>query len=43
MGRFSTVDPMAEQNYSISPYAYCAVNPVIMIDPNGMNEPAYIN
>ena len=35
IGRFTTVDPMAEKYYSISPYAYCGNNPVNRIDPNG--------
>ena len=35
MGRFTTIDPMAEKYYSISPYAYCANNPVRYIDPDG--------
>jgi len=30
------VDPLAEMDYSVSPYAYCAGNPVNMIDPTGM-------
>ena len=34
-GRFTTVDPMAENAYSGSPYAYCLDNPVIYIDPHG--------
>jgi hypothetical protein len=34
-GRFMTVDPLAEKYYSISPYAYCAGNPVRFIDPDG--------
>lgn len=29
-------DPMTENYYSISPYVYCAGNPVNQIDPNGM-------
>ena len=37
MGRFTSVDPMAEKYYSTSPYAYCAGNPVNRIDPNGMD------
>ena len=31
-----SVDPMADKYPSISPYAYCAWNPVILIDPDGM-------
>jgi RHS repeat-associated protein len=37
MGRFTSVDPHAEKYYSISPYAYCAGNPVNRIDPDGMD------
>jgi RHS repeat-associated protein len=32
---FSTQDPLAEKYYSISPYAYCANNPMRYIDPTG--------
>ncbi len=35
LDQFHTMDPMAENYYSISPYAYCANNPVNFIDPNG--------
>jgi len=35
VGRWGNVDPLAEKYYSISPYAYCAGNPVRFIDPNG--------
>jgi hypothetical protein len=34
-GRFMSVDPMAEKYYSISPYSYCAGNPVNAIDIDG--------
>ena len=34
---FTTPDPLAEQNPGISPYAYCAGNPICYIDPHGMN------
>ena len=34
-GRFTTIDPLAEKYYSVSPYAYCAGNPVNFVDPDG--------
>ena len=34
-GLFLSVDPMADKYPSISPYAYCAWNPVRLIDPDG--------
>ena len=36
--RWDRVDPLGEKYYSISPYAYCANNPVILVDPDG-NSP----
>ena len=33
---FTTMDPLCEKYYSISPYAYCAGNPMRYIDPSGM-------
>lgn len=35
-GRFTSIDPMAEKYYSISPYVYVANNPMKYIDPTGM-------
>lgn len=35
VGRWCSVDPLAHKYYSISPYAYCANNPVNWIDPDG--------
>ena len=32
---WNAIDPLAEKYYSISPYAYCANNPVNAIDPDG--------
>ena len=37
-GRFTTIDPMAEKYYNISPYAYCANNPLRYIDPDGKED-----
>ena len=34
--RFMTIDPMAEKYPGISPYMYCAGNPIAYIDPDGM-------
>ena len=41
LGRFTTVDPLAEKYYSTNPYAYCLNNPVNSIDPNGMQVKPY--
>ena len=35
IGRWHAVDPLCEKYYSISPYVYCANNPVKYIDPDG--------
>ena len=34
-GLFLSVDPMSDRYPSLSPYAYCAWNPVKLVDPNG--------
>ena len=34
--RWTTMDPLAEKYYSISPYAYCAGNPMNLVDEKGM-------
>ena len=34
-GLFLSVDPMADKYPNISPYAYCAWNPVRLVDPDG--------
>ena len=38
LGRWSTIDPMAEKCYGVSPYAYCRNSPLLFIDPSGMIE-----
>ena len=35
LGRFTTVDSLAEKHYSESLYTYCYSNPINCIDPNG--------
>ena len=34
-GLFLSVDPMADKYPNLSPYAYCAWNPVKLVDPKG--------
>ena len=36
-------DPLSEKYYGISPYAYCAGNPVNLVDPSGMWIYIYYN
>ena len=36
IGRTTTMDPLAENYYHISPYAWCGNNPVAFVDPDGM-------
>ena len=38
LGRWTSVDPLCEKYYHISPYAYCGNNPVSRIDPDGKDE-----
>ncbi|MBO7467655.1 MAG: RHS repeat-associated core domain-containing protein [Bacteroidaceae bacterium] len=35
IARFTGMDPLSEKYYHLSPYAYCANNPVNYIDPDG--------
>ena len=37
MTMWLSVDPMADKYPNISPYAYCAWNPLVLIDPDGMD------
>ena len=36
IGRFTSPDPLCEQTPEVSPYAYCAADPVNYTDPTGM-------
>ena len=37
IGRWGSMDPLAEKYYSASPYAYCNNNSILYVDPNGMD------
>ena len=41
--RFTTQDPLAEKTPHLSPYAYCAGNPMKFIDPTGESTWVYQN
>ncbi len=43
MTMWLSVDPMADKYPSISPYAYCAWNPMKLVDPEGMDTIVSIN
>ena len=36
-GRFTAIDPLCEKYFALSPYVFCANNPVNYIDPDGMD------
>jgi RHS repeat-associated protein len=36
IGRWMNIDPLAEKYPNMSPYIYCANNPLYFIDPNGL-------
>ena len=38
MTMWLSVDPMTDKYPNISPYAYCAWNPIMAIDPSGMDS-----
>ncbi len=37
IGSFNSIDPHCESYYGVSPYAYCAGDPINCIDPTGMD------
>ncbi len=41
-GAFNSIDPLCEEYYHISPYAYCGANPIAQIDPNGLDWYSYV-
>jgi RHS repeat-associated protein len=43
IGRWSAIDPLAEKYASITPYNYCANNPMIFIDTDGKKIIAFFN
>ena len=43
LGRTTTLDPKATEYFSISPYAWCAGNPVKFVDPDGRDATVVIN
>ena len=40
-GMFTSMDPLCEKYYHISPYVYCAGNPVRYVDPDGKDWYSY--
>ncbi len=43
VGRWTTVDPLAGKYPNLSPYSYCANNPIIHIDPDGRDYGLYFD
>ena len=43
LARWDRIDPLCEKYYNISPYAYCANNPIMLVDPDGRDGLAAID
>lgn len=43
LGRFNSIDALAETSYSFTPYAFSYNNPVYWADPTGLLSQAFIN
>ena len=41
--RWMTIDPLAEQRYAWSPYAFSSGNPIVRVDPDGRADDWYFN
>ncbi|WP_396184521.1 RHS repeat-associated core domain-containing protein, partial [Flavobacterium sp.] len=41
IGRWMSIDPLAEKYVNISTYGYCLNNPIIFVDPNGKEVVAH--
>lgn len=38
VGRWDRIDPLCEKYYNVSPYVYCHNNPIMLVDPDGMDD-----
>ncbi|WP_181044238.1 RHS repeat-associated core domain-containing protein, partial [Aureicoccus marinus] len=43
LGRWTTLDPLAELDYSLTPYNYTMNNPVLLTDPTGLSTHVKLN
>ena len=42
VGMFTSMDPLCEKYYNISPYSYCAGNPIRYVDPTGCDTLSFL-